>query len=121
MYSADFTASPSLARRAKVSTKATIGKPKWHEKRATSKPPLRGERFGEVETTSNADNPLGMGHGARKWLANWVRNPPCVRAEKRPSAPSSFSIGVAELARVQILGILANSATPKLSVEEPLA
>ncbi|HEV3203721.1 MAG TPA: hypothetical protein VGY77_05030, partial [Gemmataceae bacterium] len=41
VYSVDFTASPSLARRAKVLTKSTIGKP---EKRATSK------RASEVKT-----------------------------------------------------------------------
>ena len=36
------------------------------------------------------------------------------------SAPSRLNFGVAELVRVQILGILTNSATPKLSLDEPL-
>ena len=41
-------------------------------------------------------------------------------ANMASSAPSSLSFGVAELARVQILGILANSATLILSVDETL-
>ena len=37
------------------------------------------------------------------------------------SAPSRLEFGVAELARVQVFGILANSATPKSRFEEALA
>jgi hypothetical protein len=38
---------------------------------------------------------------------------PTPRFAKTTSASSSLGIGVAELARVQVFGILANSATPK--------